>query len=437
MSEFPPSTLASNVSAVSEFGPDEYERASYYNGITGDSDHPELVYRSDFRTTPFPKPVGRFAHVPVKSTRGVFGTPLNMVWDTVGPKIRDIVKAQKVRWSSIDPARFFTHGPLGEDEKGSLGPVVIWIGVLPGSTSPATAHDVSQQILDLLANNGVKDVVVEWREAVLQRLTGPALLSHASNKDPTHYVRRFLTPLHGVPLATEDMEHEDSQGTLTLWFHENKDINGNPSKNVYGVSNCHVLRKNTTIDYVHKGGAPRNHVRICGSRRFERALEEISKEIRHHTILAGASERAIIHLQQREEEAAESVKDEIQWRRRQLAEEKAAIIDLEDFRGAASRHWSNINLHRDIGYVRYAQAIKVDQGRTGYTTDWAAFLVTEDKVRKAFEGNVVDLGAFCFPFSDSPCLTIQPLFRVQIYPWGTWRDVLSYGWQTDNVQVPP
>ena len=67
--------------------------------------------------------------------------------------------------------RFFTHGPLGE-EKGSLGPAVIWISVHPGSTSADTAHDVSQQILTLLQKHGIEGVVVEWTEAVVQRLAG-------------------------------------------------------------------------------------------------------------------------------------------------------------------------------------------------------------------------------------------------------------------------
>ena len=151
------------------YDPDEYERTSYYNGITGDGDHPDLVYRSDFLTSPFPKPVGRHAHIPIKSLRGVFDTPLNGVWDAVGPHIRDLFKARQIRWSFINPARFFTHAPLGEeseDAKGSLGPVVIWVGVIPGSTSADTAHEVSQEILALLLKNGVEDVVVEWREAV-------------------------------------------------------------------------------------------------------------------------------------------------------------------------------------------------------------------------------------------------------------------------------
>ncbi|KAH9971687.1 hypothetical protein BGW80DRAFT_1136704, partial [Lactifluus volemus] len=151
---------------VSGHGPDAYERASYYNGIAGDGDHPELVYRSDSLTTLFPKPVGRFSHIPVKSLRGVFGTPLNKVWDdTVRPQIsRRILKAEKIQWPSIGLARFFTHGQPGEEDKGSLGPVVIWIGVPPGSTSPDTAHDISQQILTLLRKNDVEGVVVEWSE---------------------------------------------------------------------------------------------------------------------------------------------------------------------------------------------------------------------------------------------------------------------------------
>jgi hypothetical protein len=208
-------TFASDATVISRYAPDKYERTTYYNGITDDGDHPELVYRSDFLTTLFAKPEGRHAHIPVKSLRGVFDTPLNKVWDTVGPQIRDLVKARKINWSAVDPARFFTHGPEGEEEKGSLGPVVIWVGVIPGSTSADTAHEVSQEILALLLENGVDGVVVEWREAVPAKLAGPPLMRHVGGNNPTHYVRRFLTALLGIPLATEDMEAEDSQGTLT------------------------------------------------------------------------------------------------------------------------------------------------------------------------------------------------------------------------------
>ena len=387
-------TIASDATAVSVYGPDEYERTSYYNGITGDGDHPDLVYRSDFLTTPFPKPVGRHAHIPVKSLRGVFDTPLNGVWDAVGPQIRDLIKARKINWSSIDPARFFTHAPLGEEAKGSLGPVVIWVGVTPGSTSADTAHEVSQEILTLLRKNGVDGAVVEWREAVPQKLAGPPLMRHVDSSNATHYVRRFLTALLGVPLATEEKEEEDTQGTLTLWFHENKDKHGNPSNKVYGVSNCHVLRKNTTVDYEHRGGATMDHVRVCGMRRFQRGLDEIVKAIATRAILADLWTRDIITLQAKERQDAENVRA-IRAKQRQLDDEIEAINDLEALHDDVTKYWSNIKLHRNIGYVQYAAAISVDvEGGTRYTSDWAVFLAAEAKVRDEFEGNVVDLGAF-------------------------------------------
>lgn len=385
-------TFASDAAAVSVHGPDEYERTSYYNGITGDGDHPDLVYRSDILTTPFPKPVGRHAHIPVKSLRGVFDTPLNGVWDAVGPQIRDLIKARKIDWSSIDPARFFTHSPLGEEAKGSLGPVVIWVGVIPGSTSADTAHEVSQEILTLLRKNGVDGTVVEWREAVPQRLAGPPLMRHVDSSNATHHVRRFLTALLGVPLATEEME-EDSQGTLTLWFHENKDKDGNPSNKVYGVSNCHVLRKNTTVDYEHRGGAPMNHVRVCGMRRFQRGLDEITKAIADRGVLADLWARDIVELQAKERQDAENARA-IKAKQRQLDDETEAIADLEALHGDVTKYWSDIKLHRNIGHVQYAAAISVDvEGGTLYTSDWAAFLAAEAKVRDEFEGNVVDLGS--------------------------------------------
>lgn len=92
--------------------------------------------------------------------------------------------------------------------------------------------------------------MIEWRVSVLQRLTGPPLLPGPM----------LLTPLHAISLAAEDMEREDAQGTLTLWFHENRDTAGNPSTKVFGVTNCHVLRRNPTVDYEHTGGAPMSYL---------------------------------------------------------------------------------------------------------------------------------------------------------------------------------
>ncbi|KAH9927332.1 uncharacterized protein B0H18DRAFT_1084828 [Fomitopsis serialis] len=363
-------TFASNATVVSEHSPDEYERTSYYNGITGGSDHPELVYRSDFLTTLFPKPVGRYAHIPVKSLRGVFDTPLNSIWDTVGPQIRDLIKAREIHWSS--------------EAKGSLGPVVIWVGVIPSSTSAdtASAHEVSQDILALLLKNGVEGAVVEWREAVPHRLAlaGLPLIRHVGSNNSTHYVRRFLTALLGVPLAAEEKQEEDARGTLTLWFHENKDKDGNPSNKVYGVSNCHVLRKNTTVDYEHRDGARMNHVRVSGLHRFQRGIDDITKAVADHGILADLCAREIVKRQVTERQDPENAR-EIQRIRRKLDDEHEAIADLEALCAEATEYWSDIKLHRTIGHA---------------------------KVKDEFEGNVIDLGSKYSP----------PDLRDMFYPLG-------------------
>ncbi|KDR85956.1 hypothetical protein GALMADRAFT_235146 [Galerina marginata CBS 339.88] len=166
-----PTTPARDAPAVSQYTPDEYERTSYYNGLVQGGDHPDLVYRSDMFTTPFPKPVGNPARIPVKSAHGVFGTPLNGIWTTIMTEIISMIKAAGIKWSGLSRVRFRTRGLPGNSEEESVrGPVVIWVGVIPGTTSAETAHNVSQEILKLLRENGVEDVVVEWREAEGHRL---------------------------------------------------------------------------------------------------------------------------------------------------------------------------------------------------------------------------------------------------------------------------
>ncbi|KAK7681713.1 hypothetical protein QCA50_015060 [Cerrena zonata] len=99
----------------------------------------------------------------------------NKVWITTSLHIVDIIKDRKINLVSVGTARFFTN-PTEEGREGSLGPVVIWIGVKPGTTSPNTAHEASQEILAYLKSEGIKGVEVEWKESLLQKLAGPPLL---------------------------------------------------------------------------------------------------------------------------------------------------------------------------------------------------------------------------------------------------------------------
>jgi hypothetical protein len=149
----------------------DWERTTYYNGISPDP--PELLYRSDLLENPFPVPKGRHPYVPIKTVHGVFNTSLNAVWKTVAPQICQFLKARKIHYSAINVARFVTEG---EDGKSTRGPVVIWISTHPTTTTAKNAYDASLGILDLLKDNGVEGVVVEWYEGAVRRLSDEVTL---------------------------------------------------------------------------------------------------------------------------------------------------------------------------------------------------------------------------------------------------------------------
>ena len=296
---------------------------------------------------------------------------------------------------SIDPARFITHGEGGEE---TLGPVVIWVGVYPGSTSADTAHEVSQNILELLEKSRVKDVEVEWHEAVSWKAVGPALLRVVGNNNPTVHVRRHLTAALGMPIATAESEMDNAQGSVGFFFHEGRDMRGDPSTKVFGVSNRHVLRKKIKGTYEFKGiGAPRQYVRVNGFHRFQRGLDEIKVSIGDHAMLADLYVREIAKLEAKgtseDEEEAEEDARKLRKTRERLDEQKQAIADLEKFYDDVKTQWIDI-WSRNVGHVHYSPPVSVDVEGEQYTEDWGTFDLEEVKFKAKFKGNVVDFGAF-------------------------------------------
>ena len=144
-----------------------YEMNFYYHGISGDP--PNLMYRSDLETNPFPipPPGTDFSKIPTKTAHGVFNTPLNAVWETVAPQILKSMKANGLQYTALNTARFSTV----EDGKGeTFGPVVVWIAVRPNTTNAKAVRDATPDILNILSDVQITDVVVEWYEGLVTRL---------------------------------------------------------------------------------------------------------------------------------------------------------------------------------------------------------------------------------------------------------------------------
>ena len=406
--------FAPNIASGATYVLSDWEKTIYYSGISPDP--PEPLYRSDFLENPFPIPTGRYHHRSTKTVYGVFRTPLNTVWGTVAPQIREILKAWKIRYSAIHAARFVTHGSDGND---TLGPIVIWIATQPTTTTAENAHDVSPDILSLLKASGVEGAVIEWYEGVLKKLAGPPLLRVTDGTNSTHYVRRFLTAVLGMPITIAEMEDTDAQGSVAFFFHENKDMGGNPSAKVFGVSNCHVLRENTTVAYEFKGtGAIPQHVRLAGFHRFQRGLDEIKACIGSYGTDADLLTREIVEWEAKPkskdpEEAAE-YKAIIEAKREKLAKVKKDISTLEAFYKDTVSRWGDI-ARRNIGHVDWAPEISVDvQGRK-YTRDIGTSEVDAARFKAQFKGNVIDLGVLYLVFLISPRLIKQR--EDKFTPW--------------------
>ncbi|KAB5591247.1 hypothetical protein CTheo_5329 [Ceratobasidium theobromae] len=385
-------TLSESLSAsASPYYITDWERSTYYHGISPDP--PELLYRSDLRKNPFPIPQGRFPYLPIKTVHGVFGTRLNAVWDRVAPQICDLLKSGNIRYSALKTARFSIRDEGGNDKR---GPIVIWIATHPSTTTPEDAHNITPAILSLLEDNRVEGAVVEWYEGTVEKLSGLPLLPVTANTNPTHYHRRFLTTALGMPITTREMETDDSQGSVAFFFHQNKDKHGNPSDKVFAVSNCHVLRRNTSIDYEFQGtGAPRQLVRLAGHRRFQRGMDEIKLSISH---LGADADLLAREIEEMEEEMKSTPQSELEGsnkdleaKQAQLAKVNKEIGTLEEFHMELNSQWSDIG-RRNIGCVDWAPKISVDVDCNRFTLDIGTFELDKARFKLNYCGNTVDLG---------------------------------------------
>jgi hypothetical protein len=167
------------------------------------------------------------------------------------------------------------------------------------------------------------------------------------------------------------------------------------------VTNKHVVSKDTTTDYQYSGqpGAPKHLIRNCGSRRFQKIVDET------RTMLATKLDDAKVFAEQitelvaklgapdyDEEDAVDDNKDR-QRKEADLERAKDDVKTLDDFLKLLNSTWSD-NFQRIVGYLDWAPKIANDVDRRCYTRDIGVMALEEDKFMPAFNGNRVYLGAY-------------------------------------------
>ncbi|KAJ2920357.1 hypothetical protein MD484_g192, partial [Candolleomyces efflorescens] len=339
----------------------EFEMTYWYHGISGDP--PKLMWRSDFETNPFPSrppPGSRFFNIPAKTAHGVFGTPLNAVWDDiVAPRILASLKARGLKYSSLKTVRFSFVKNVGGENHEFYSPVVVWISVHPNTTSPAAVRDATPDILRILAGARIRNVVVEWYEG--------------------HPFNAGL----GIPIARQS---DDAQGTLTLLFKEVKTSSGEPSERILALTNKHVASADTAADYEFDvGTGDPHHILVCGGSRFTRAVAEIEKAVE-------TGNRDIVDFTKSigESESKLDTPEEDAWRKDVLAQRNKDQPILQALLAQVSTDWQDAD-NRRLGVVDWAPKISASVDHHCYTRDIATFEVDREKL-KNFKGNIIDLG---------------------------------------------
>jgi hypothetical protein len=278
-------------------------------------------------------------------------------------------------------------------EAAVLGPVVLWIGVLPDTLIGEGAFNSANGLLELLKRYGITDVDIEYRESVYRRSVGPPLLESVSNLDSTVDIVGPLTAALGLPIAGSTTTH--FQGTMGFYLAE-----GGESEDILAVTARHVLfpLNEANTDYARTNNSiRRKDVLLMGTKAFENLLTSIKIRIGEHGTMLEIYEAQINKL---EERAASNDKEDVRKAEKDLTRTKRlrdetteAIDDLEELHKKTKKDWSKPS-QRIIGHVVRSLAITVNADPYSFTKDYAVVKLDKEKFRKSFKGNVLDLGAF-------------------------------------------
>jgi len=277
-----------------------------------------------------------------------------------------------------------------EAKKPVVGPVTIWIGVFPESTSAMAAHDAAQDVLALLKDYQITDVDVDFRESFYTREAGPQLLKPVDDLDPLVDVVSPLTPALGLRISTR--ARPETQGTMALYLAESSGSN-----NLLGLSCRHVLigPKEANIDYVRPlSGSPKD-VLLLSKKAFTNLVDSIKLRIGRHGIATKRWRKQIEGFEDREKgtNAVDVAKAKAARMETQGLLDKAekAMEALGTLLDQVNKDWKKLD-NRVLGHILRSPAISLGVGEQRFTEDWAVFQINRARLGNGFQGNKMDLG---------------------------------------------
>jgi hypothetical protein len=205
------------------YPPSFVEAQYFYYGIPS---QPPLVARSSANV--WVEPRGPEAYLLPKESSTIGLHPLREIWEaTVGPAMVDYLDSKGVKCTSLDPVRM---GYAGE----SSPPVIIWMGVVPGSLSAEDGVEVATRCKSILLAHDIDDVHVEIRESEVIRSAGPKMYKPVPTSNATARAREPFSTALGLPICAEVTPSIERTGGF---FISDPD---NPGK-IYLVTARHVV----------------------------------------------------------------------------------------------------------------------------------------------------------------------------------------------------
>ncbi|KIY50257.1 hypothetical protein FISHEDRAFT_64903 [Fistulina hepatica ATCC 64428] len=354
---------------------------AFYHGLPS---RPTLVFRTG---PPSEKLTGPETYLVKKEIRPVFDDQFAAVWEDMGTRVYKYLDSVTVRWTTIDVVRFAEPGK-------PAGPIVVWVGVRPGSLSRKAAQVAALACKKILFTFKIFGVEIAFRESLFRR-SGPRLLNYVSTASPTASVRSPLTAALGLRIASLTMRYAEGTGALYL-------SEGCDSEKVYILTARHVVfpPKDVANQLYHCRQPSQRRVEaiLPGPEAFQGVLTSTMVKIADDKVMVDQYKQQLGRLQRREDSGdTDGVETERAVVEPSLRAAEASIKALDKFHSEVTKVWSQ-EQHRVIGHVAYAPPITVGTGGKRYTEDWALIELDCSKIDWAnFRGNVIDLGTEITP----------------------------------------
>ena len=354
------------------FVPSVEEAENRYYGLPS---RPYFIARSSHDV--WVAPTGMEAYLKPRELRPVGEHPLCDVWEGgLDVVMHNHLVEQEVQYTSLDPVRIRIVNE-------SAAPVIIWVGVEPGSLSADRGVEVAVGLRVFLLAHGIEDVHVEIRESAFT--TFAKMYKTVPDYNPTARAREPFSTTQGIAICSE--ESPDIQGTATLFF----TVSSKPGK-LFLLAAKHVLfRVDEENDhYVYHGSGPRRNVLLLGTNGFEARTKDIEKEIRGTRMIIDHLKGRLKFADKMEDpEEAQREREDVQP---QLHKAERAIPGLEQFLAVVKRDWEDPK-ERIIGHVVLSPPLVLSAGEDGFTQDFAVIEVDTTKIDATnFIGNAIDLG---------------------------------------------